>query len=90
MRPFWQRNAPTGADVDSLKTIIHLRLNRDGTVAGMSADTTGQNASNRPQVSLHQERAKKSVTLAAPFKLPAEYYEAWKEIDVTLDLRLSQ
>ena len=56
----------------------------------MKAETLGQTASNRPQVALHQERARKSIQLAAPFKLPAEYYEAWKDIQVTLDLRLSQ
>jgi hypothetical protein len=90
VRPYWQRNAPTGADVGALKTTVRLHLARDGTVASLDANTIGQTASNRPQAALHKERALKSVRLAAPFKLPAEFYDAWKDIEVTLDLRLSQ
>jgi outer membrane biosynthesis protein TonB len=91
VKPQWQKVVPTGADAESLRTEISLTLARDGSV--LRADvvgTTGITASNRPQVALHQERARKAVMLASPFRLPADYYDAWKQINVTLDLRLSQ
>jgi outer membrane biosynthesis protein TonB len=91
VKPQWQKVVPTGADAESLRTELSLTLARDGSV--LRADvvgTTGITASNRPQVALHQERAKKAVMLASPFHLPADYYDAWKQINVTLDLRLSQ
>jgi outer membrane biosynthesis protein TonB len=91
LKPHWQRVVPTGADAEDLRTIVTIHLGRDGRVTGIDeVRTTGITASNRPQVALHQERAKKAVTLASPFRLPAEYYDAWKEITATLDLRLSQ
>jgi outer membrane biosynthesis protein TonB len=91
VKPQWQKVVPTGADAESLRTELSLTLARDGSV--LRADvvgTTGITASNRPQVALHQERARKAVMLASPFRLPADYYDAWKQINVTLDLRLSQ
>jgi outer membrane biosynthesis protein TonB len=91
VKPQWQKVVPTGADAESLRTELSLTLGRDGSV--LRADvvgTTGITASNRPQVALHQERARKAVMLASPFRLPPDYYDAWKQINVTLDLRLSQ
>jgi hypothetical protein len=91
VKPHWQRNVPTGADAEQLRTELIITLSRSGSVTGMRvAGTTGVTASNRPQVALHQERAKKAITLAAPFDLPDEFYENWKELTITLDLRLSQ
>jgi outer membrane biosynthesis protein TonB len=91
VKPHWQRAAPSGADVQSLRTELTLTLARDGSLISIdSVRTTGQSASNRPQVALHQERAKRAVTLAAPFRLPVQYYDVWKQISVTVDLRLSQ
>ncbi|MEA3049637.1 MAG: hypothetical protein QOG84_1473 [Sphingomonadales bacterium] len=91
VKPQWQKVVPTGADAESLRTELSLTLARDGSVERADVvGTTGITASNRPQVALHQERAKKAVMLASPFRLPPEYYDAWKQINVTLDLRLSQ
>jgi hypothetical protein len=91
LRPQWHKVAPSGADVESLRTNLTLSFGRDGGVTHIEVTgTTGVTASNRPQVPLHQERAKKAVTLASPFRLPAEFYDAWKQVTVTLDLRLSQ
>jgi hypothetical protein len=91
VKPHWQRAVPTGADAEALRTVISLNLARDGRITSLEiVGTTGITASNRPQVALHQERAKRAVTLAAPFNLPAQYYDAWKQLDLTLDLRLSQ
>jgi outer membrane biosynthesis protein TonB len=91
LRPKWQQVVPSGADMDSLRTDVNVSLARDGSVTRAEVvRTTGVTPSNKPQVSLHQERAKKAVMLAAPFRLPAEYYDAWKQVTVTLDLRLSR
>lgn len=91
LRPKWQQVVPSGADMDSLKTDLAVSLAKDGRVTHVEVvRTSGVTASNKPQVPLHQERAKKAVMLASPFHLPPEYYDAWKQVTVTLDLRLSQ
>lgn len=88
LRPHWK--SPTGADVELLRTQVEIRLNRDGSLAGPPrvVGQTGVTASNRPQADLHKERAIAAARLAAPFKLPEEYYEAWKLITPTFDRRL--
>jgi outer membrane biosynthesis protein TonB len=76
LKPQWQRVVPTGADAENLRTEVRLTLARDGRVSRIDVvGTTGVTASNRPQVALHQERAKKAVMLASPFRLPAEFYD---------------
>ncbi len=89
LKPHW--SPPTGADADKLVTFLRVRLNRDGTIASRPVviRTTGQTASNRGQVSLHQERAIRAVELAAPFRLPDQFYDAWKDFDISLDQRLA-
>ena len=70
---------------------MSLTLARDGTVTNIELlGTTGVTASNRPQLALHRERARRAVSLASPFKLPAEFYEEWKQVTVTLDIRLAR
>ena len=88
LKPHWR--APTGADVDQLRTTIQVRLGRDGSLAGEPRvlRQTGVTASNRTQAELHAERAIRAVKLAAPFNLPAEYYDAWKVISPIFDKRL--
>jgi outer membrane biosynthesis protein TonB len=88
LRPHWK--SPTGADVEMLRTQVEIRLNRDGSLASPPRviGQTGVTASNRPQADLHKERAISAAKLAAPFKLPAEYYDAWKLITPTFDRRL--
>jgi outer membrane biosynthesis protein TonB len=90
LKPHWK--APTGADVEQLRTELSIRLARDGSVTDVDVlRTTGQTASNRPQVRLHQEQAVRAVRLASPFRLPAEYYDAWKLLSpIGFDKRLSQ
>lgn len=90
IKPFWK--APTGADADLLRTTLSVRLARDGALVGdpQLVSTTGQTASNRGQVRLHQEQALKAVRLAAPFRLPPDLYEGWKSLSVTVDRKLSQ
>ncbi|HEY0044256.1 MAG TPA: cell envelope biogenesis protein TolA [Allosphingosinicella sp.] len=89
LKPHWK--APTGADAELLRTTVRVSLSRTGAVTAIGTiTTTGQTASNRSQVKLHQEQAVRAVRLAAPFKLPAEFYDAWKVITPNFDRRLSQ
>jgi outer membrane biosynthesis protein TonB len=90
LKPHWK--APTGADSELLRTELSIWLDRDGSVSRVEViRTTGQTASNRPQVRLHQEQAVRAVRLAAPFRLPPEYYDAWKQLSpIGFDKRLSQ
>jgi outer membrane biosynthesis protein TonB len=90
LKPHWK--SPTGADVELLRTTIAVHLNRNGTISGelQLVSQSGVNDSNRAQAKLHVDQAMKAVRLAAPFKLPDEYYDAWKEIRPTFDRRLSQ
>lgn len=89
LKRFWR--APTGADAERLITKLRWRLNRDGTLASdpelVSQD--GKTDSNRPQQDLHVEAAKRAVRAAAPFNLPAEYYDSWRYIEsFSFDRRL--
>jgi outer membrane biosynthesis protein TonB len=90
LRPKWQ--PPSGPEVEELVTKIRFRLNADGSLSGRPevVRQTGINDTNRPQASRHGEQAVRAVQLAAPFDLPAEYYEAWKVVTVDFDWKLSQ
>lgn len=90
LKPHWK--SPTGADVELLRTTLIVHLKRDGSIDGTPVldSQTGVNESNRSQARLHVDQAIRAVRLAAPFKLPAEYYDAWKIIRPTFDKRLSQ
>lgn len=90
LKPHWK--SPTGADVELLRTTLIVHLKRDGSIDGAPTldSQTGVNESNRSQAKLHVDQAIRAVRLAAPFKLPAEYYDAWKIIRPTFDKRLSQ
>ena len=90
LKPHWK--APTGADAELLRTELSITLAPNGAVTDIEVlRTTGQTDSNRPQVKLHQEQAIRAVRLAAPFKLPGEYYDAWKILSpIGFDKRLSQ
>jgi hypothetical protein len=83
IKPHW--TPPTGADSEKLRTTVIVRLNPDGSIAGdMRVEQTGVTASNRVQAQLARERAVRAVRLAAPFKLPDQFYNAWKTIAPTL------
>lgn len=90
LKPHWK--SPTGADVELLRTTLSVRLNRDGSLSGAPelVSQSGVNDSNRAQARLHVDQAIKAVRLAAPFKLPADFYDAWRDIRPTFDRRLSQ
>ena len=90
LKPYWK--SPSGADIEQLRTFVDVQLSRDGSLAGQPqvVNTTGITASNRTQVTLHQELAVKAIRLAAPFKLPPALYDGWKSLRISFDKRLSQ
>jgi protein TonB len=63
-------------------TILRWRLNTNGSLASGPevVNQTGLTDSNRPQAELHKEAAMRAVRAAAPFNLPPEYYDYWKNI----------
>lgn len=90
LRPRWR--PVDGADREKLVSKVRFRLNPDGSLAGSPVllGQSGITDANRPQASRHGENAIRAVQLAAPFDLPAEYYEAWKVVTVDFDWRLTQ
>lgn len=90
LKPHWK--APAGADAELLRTIVTVKLARDGSIVGEPeiVDTLGVTASNRAQVRLHQEQAIRAIRLAAPFNLPPDLYSGWNFLRLTFDKRLSQ
>jgi TolA protein len=80
--PFWQRNVPSGVDVEQLRATLEIRLNRDGSIESIRqiGALEGRTDSNQPQQALFVERAIRSIRQAAPFNLPAEYYEQWQVV----------
>lgn len=91
LKPHWA--APQGVDAEKLVTILSWNLNRDGSLAGTPqvVRQEGITDANRPQAARHAEQAIRAVQLAAPFDLPAEYYDAWKRVtSFRFDRKLSQ
>ena len=90
IKPHWQ--PPSGPEVDQITTYLRFRLNEDGSLAGKPSIVrqTGVTATNRPQAGRHGEQAIRAVRVAAPFDLPAEYYEAWNLVTFSFDRKLAQ
>jgi hypothetical protein len=91
LKPHW--TVPQGADAEKLVTILSWSLNRDGSLAGAPqvVRQEGVTDANRAQAARHVEQAIRAVQLAAPFNLPAEYYDAWKRVaSFRFDRKLSQ
>jgi periplasmic protein TonB len=91
IKPHWQ--PPSGPEVEDIVTVLRFRLNEDGSLAGRPTlvRQTGVNDTNRAQAGRHAEQAIRAVQLAAPFDLPSEYYEAWRNVTAfSFDWRLAQ
>lgn len=91
LKPHWI--VPQGADAEKLVTILSWSLNRDGSLAGSPqvVRQEGVTDANRAQAARHAEQAIRAVQLAAPFNLPAEYFDAWKRVaSFRFDRKLSQ
>jgi periplasmic protein TonB len=83
--------APNGVDAERLVSVVSWKLNPDGTLKGRPTCRTNPNSiteSNRPQSGLHCERAIRAVQLAAPFKLPEQFYSRWDDLEWQFDRRL--
>lgn len=84
-------SAPNGVEAELLVSVVRWQLNQDGTLKGRPTCRTNPNSiteSNRPQSSLHCERAIRAVQLAAPFKLPEQFYTRWDDLEWQFDRRL--
>ncbi|MCK9540684.1 MAG: hypothetical protein M0R03_01480 [Novosphingobium sp.] len=91
LKPRWA--APQGAEAELLVTVLSWDLNADGSLAGKPrvVRQEGITDANRAQAARHAEQAIRAVELAAPFDLPAQYYDAWKRVSsFRFDRRLSQ
>lgn len=90
LKPNWK--APEGVDVEKLDTTLTWDLNPDGSLKGQPrlVSQTGKTDSNAPQQKRHVEQAIRAVQLAAPFKLPPEFYDHWKRLTWHFDRNLSQ
>ena len=90
LRPLWR--APEGLDIDKLDTTLVWDLNPDGSLKSEPklVSQTGKDALNQPQQQLHIERAIRAVELAAPFKLPPQFYDHWKRLTWHFDRNLSE
>ncbi|APE28022.1 hypothetical protein [Aurantiacibacter gangjinensis] len=86
----WRGTAPSGVDAELLVSTVRWRLNRDGTLRGSPSCSSqrGVNDSNRPQASIHCERAIRAVRRAAPFNLPEQFYSRWDDLEWDFDRSL--
>ena len=89
LKPHWV--LPQGPDVEKLVTIVRFRLNPDGSLAGepQVVSQSGVTPTNEAQKARHGEQAIRAVRLAAPFQLPAQFYDKWKLVNSRFDYRLS-
>ncbi len=87
--PFWQRNVPSGVDIEQLRVRLEISFNRDGSVASVRqvGELTGRTESNRPQQARFVEQAIRSVRQASPFALPAEHYDSWRVVTQSFSVR---
>ncbi len=78
---------PTGgADAARIVTVLRLRFERDGSIAGAPqvVDHQGVTTTNQPYVRQMDEAARRAVIRCAPLKLPANLYESgWEDIEFT-------
>jgi len=73
-----------GADAASIVTIMRLRFNRDGSVAGTPSvtDHQGVTGTNQSYVRQMDDAAIRAVLRCSPLKLPSELYEGgWEDIE---------
>ena len=84
-------SAPNGVEAEMLVSVVRWQLNRDGTLKGRPTCRTNPSSiteSNRPQASLHCERAIRAVQLADFSNLPDEFYSRWDDLEWQFDRRL--
>jgi colicin import membrane protein len=76
-------NPPLGwTDPSQVRVVLMINLNQDGSVAGdpqVVEAPQGQYSDTAP------ESALRAVRRCAPYILPADKYDAWKQVKVTFD-----
>lgn len=80
LRPHW--TAPQGVDAEKLVTVLSWRMDRGGNLIGRPevVSQSGVTPANEAQKQRHAELAIRAVQLAAPFDLPDDYYDMWKNV----------
>lgn len=84
--PCW--NPPLGgADVRNMTVLLRIRFAKDGRVVGTPevVSQTAVTAGNATYARVFAETAKRAVIRCSPLKLPADLYEAWREIEFNFD-----
>lgn len=83
-----------GTDATSIVTVLNLRLNKDGTVAGQPTvkDHGGVTPANQSYVRQMDDAARRAVLRCSPLRLPPELYElpngdGWNNIDFVFNPR---
>lgn len=83
-------NAPVGAShPEQLIVTVEVFLNSDGSVAQppqLTADSAAA-ASGNPFLRAAGDAAMRAIYVCAPYKLPADRYQLWRDITVTFDPR---
>lgn len=74
-----------GTDTASIVSRIRLRLKQDGSIAVAPEilGNIGVNSANQPYVRQMNEAATRALQRCAPYKLPADLFEYWKDIAFT-------
>ena len=84
--PCW--NPPIGgADVKKMTVVLHIEINRDGSIIGRPSvvSQTGVTGGNQDYARAFAETARRAVLRCAPLKLPADLYDTWKAIEINFD-----
>jgi hypothetical protein len=83
IQPCYEVGALQGTPAMDIVTVLRLRFNRDGSVAGEPAvaEQTGVTAANQGYRRQMAEVARRAVLRCAPLRLPPELYEGgWSDI----------
>lgn len=83
-------SAPIGSPhPERLIVALEVFLNPDGSVAQppqLDANSAAAAASD-PFMRAAAEAAKRAIVVCAPYKLPSDRYQTWRDLDVTFDPR---
>ncbi|WP_174274024.1 hypothetical protein, partial [Sphingomonas bacterium] len=85
VQPCYELGALAGTPAMQIVTVLRLRFNRDGSVAGTPqvVDQSGVNDANRGYRQQIADLSRRAVLRCAPLKLPAELYEGgWEELEM--------
>jgi periplasmic protein TonB len=80
IRPYLEACAPSGVDIDAMRTFITLNLSASGALSSVSFNKqTGVNESNRPQAEPLKQCALRAARQASPYRgLDPAYHDVWK------------